>query len=419
MLENYEVQFDLIFQVPQLKENFYSYLKATLNEDAFDFCAEVQEYKKILTNHDTQTRKASKIIDNYVRAGSSHEINIGNKVRNEVLHDYLKVNVEDKDKLPYSTTLFDPVYANVYRELKQDSFARYLRSEEFAKFINKMGEPFLKNISIDLRVAGSRNAILYQPSDFSSTHIDDRDITFITKLNEDSSDYTKISNEKDFDVYLSRTHYTIGAAKNSKGFKISRTTGTLPFNAEFLLELYMSDSGRREIDSNMKSMDHIQYMKNDEYNFPYSISLVRITYQFAMHTKRNGHWMFTVISDFERQSYTVIGKTTDAYDHLFPDDKPDSNIDSLTGYTFIRVSDNLTRFVNIVYGNTKTPVLEDTIFNRTQIARGRAFFDNITKLAKEKGEYWVNPERETNEGTRRWETLADFHAKYQNKTWSL
>jgi hypothetical protein len=95
-----------------------------------------------------------------------------------------------KDEKVSSEVLL-PVHKIIYRELKEDVFARYIRSQQFQTLCNKKGKEFMHQIAIDDTINGS---MMYQPADFRSNTIVDRDIQFILKMSEDSNDWTCIKN---------------------------------------------------------------------------------------------------------------------------------------------------------------------------------------------------------------------------------
>jgi hypothetical protein len=212
LLHNYEMKFDLLLDVPDAVEHFTQYLKRSFNEEALIFCIAV---RSIRTLPDAQKfNTINDIYDEHIKEGSPQEINIDASVRREI-HQRLNIlqvllgeimeqaEVERQTVQPNngeeitgeatapptkpepSYNIFEDVHQIIIRELKEDAFPRYVRSEDFFDLVKKKGSKMVKLIGANITEEG-RNALVYRPRDFKSDVITDKDIIFILKLNEDS-----------------------------------------------------------------------------------------------------------------------------------------------------------------------------------------------------------------------------------------
>jgi hypothetical protein len=142
------------------------------------FCLQVKEYRRIINK--SYKEKCIQIVDQFVRPQSQNEINVDSITRRTVVNI-----VDSKEKV--TKKIFDNLYKIVYRELQHDAFPRYIHSEQFQVFMQMKGEDFMKLIAFDTREHLS-DRIFYQPNDFKSTTIIDKDIKMILNLNDDFYD---------------------------------------------------------------------------------------------------------------------------------------------------------------------------------------------------------------------------------------
>lgn len=80
-MNDYEVQFELIFQVPEVSDHFSEFLLKEMNIDPFNFCLQVDQYRHITCGPKRQIEKARFIIDKFIRVNSECEVNVDNKTR--------------------------------------------------------------------------------------------------------------------------------------------------------------------------------------------------------------------------------------------------------------------------------------------------------------------------------------------------
>jgi hypothetical protein len=213
------------------------------------FCLQVKEYRRIIDK--SYKEKCIQIVDQFVRPQSQNEINVDSITRRTVVNI-----VDSKEKV--TKKIFDDLYRIVYRELQHDAFPRYIRSEKFQVFVQKKGEDFMKLIAFDTREHLS-DRILYQPDDFKSTTISDKDIKMILNLNDDSHDWMLISKEnQENQVFRSKKQYSIGLNTN---FRLCKIVGMIPVSYDKAILAEINWNTRHMVDSMLAEEIPLEYVK--------------------------------------------------------------------------------------------------------------------------------------------------------------
>ncbi|KAG2378874.1 hypothetical protein C9374_008022 [Naegleria lovaniensis] len=131
IIKCYQFNFEkFITSGPEFVESFKEYLNLECNLAPFEFCEKVTEFKLLSLPQD-RTDMAHSIIETYVKMASDKEINISSNIR-EVICSEFKSN-QSNGEVPLS--LFDRALAEVQFSLKNDTFQRYVTSNDFVKFI--------------------------------------------------------------------------------------------------------------------------------------------------------------------------------------------------------------------------------------------------------------------------------------------
>lgn len=145
-LEGFEVQFDIIFSYPQVQEHFHEYLRRTHNEEGFLFLMAVNRFKSA-NNAATQAKLANEIVETFLVIGSTNEVNIDNDSRTNVLDTFDKTGQKDNETtLLVSLNIFDVIVNIIRKEIKEDGFPRYVRTQSFSDFAHQQGHEFVVNI---------------------------------------------------------------------------------------------------------------------------------------------------------------------------------------------------------------------------------------------------------------------------------
>jgi hypothetical protein len=345
------------------------------NEESLLYLNAIDEYVRI-NDPQEQYQKAQKIVDTFVRISSRHELNVDNYSRDAVIQ-----RITPNTKL--TRQVFDPITKIIMRELKEDAFPRYIRTTNFKCFVILKGEDFIRSIALDLRVAGIRNAVLFQPKDFSSDCITDRDIQFIMKLNQDTSDWEAIIEKIDRQAYMSKTNYSIGGMK---GLRLGKIVGTLPYHIDQVMQVEFDSQFRQEFDPHVREMLGTKVVKaGDGNNNPYTVTIFRYTMSLGPTFQRRVFDMINVYGyDTERQCFFAIGKTSDIIaDTLPPSEKKKFvHAQMIYGYNYYKISDNKTRYVHVYYNDVKLPLINDIIFAEAVKQRSKYHHEGYLKLLK-------------------------------------
>jgi hypothetical protein len=145
-LEGFDVQFEHLFGNPQVQDHFHEYLKRSHNQDGFLFLIAVNNFKNE-QDSSTKVRQAMDIVENYLAVGSPFEVNIDNDSRTAVMDIFTKTRqLENRDNLTVPVSVFDTVSGIVRKEIKEDGFPRYIRSQAFCDFAHQQGQEFVVNV---------------------------------------------------------------------------------------------------------------------------------------------------------------------------------------------------------------------------------------------------------------------------------
>lgn len=103
---------------------FYQHCAKECNTEAFEFCLEIFKFEAKAT-----PEQAQQIIKTFIEPQSQKEINVSNKIREAIL----KADLQDAQRLP---TLFQKAHFANLLLLSQDVFSRFIRTQEFFKFVS-------------------------------------------------------------------------------------------------------------------------------------------------------------------------------------------------------------------------------------------------------------------------------------------
>jgi hypothetical protein len=171
-----EIQFEVIFINNDVKENFLKYLKQNYADEQLLFLLQVDEFKTC--KPDEQVQKAISIWNQFIREGSEYEINIDGKSKAN-LTELISEQRRNSDTLTVSVSIFDKVYTEIYKALK-DEFPRYLLSNIFREFA----------------MSKNRFDILLPSLDYESSCFSIRHILEVTYLHDAILEFSSKRNEE-------------------------------------------------------------------------------------------------------------------------------------------------------------------------------------------------------------------------------
>ncbi len=186
-LGRYEIQFTRLLTVPTALEHFKSYLKEIFSEESLEFILAVTEFKS-----SKQVALLCNIYNTFLKDHAEKELNIPKRDREKVLQHLNQYDQFKQDTLLVDVSIFDAIYIIVYRELREDAGARYIRSKSFQTFVDKMGEDFLLSIALDISQKAYEDVILTE-EDFSQKTISQKDVNFFMQVLSDSTEWRTFS----------------------------------------------------------------------------------------------------------------------------------------------------------------------------------------------------------------------------------
>ncbi len=189
-LQTYEVQLTRLLTVKEACEHFRIYLKERLTEEPLSFLLAVNAFK-LEQNISEKVTAVLHIHELFIKTNSDQELNIPHRER-EKIGKAIKNSGQQThtDELLVSENIFDSVYTIVLRELREDSFARYIRSKPFQAFVNKKGEEFIQQFAIDISLRAYQDVIL-RKEDFGQRTITQKDVDFFVQTLSDSTEWRK------------------------------------------------------------------------------------------------------------------------------------------------------------------------------------------------------------------------------------
>jgi hypothetical protein len=179
----YNVDFDTVFVVAELRDHFRQFLTDT-QQNAFElsFLLEFKHVQAIQADGERIQAYLS-LANRYIRVGAEKELHIHTASRKEVL-DWAS-DVMNNNSSADPVLLFETIRNNLYVELKEDAFPRYTRSQQFMTFAISKGESFLKSVSAE--VSNLNMLERYFPRDLVSDHITDKDLRWAFVVTEGKS----------------------------------------------------------------------------------------------------------------------------------------------------------------------------------------------------------------------------------------
>jgi hypothetical protein len=288
----------------------------------------------------------------------------------------------------------------------------------FKAYEAKRGDAFMKNIALDLREEKIRDRILYQPDDFLSTTITDKDIKMILNLNQDSSDWRLISDEKeDFQVYKSKKQYSIGQKDK---FMLCKTVGTLPVSYDKAIKSDINCSTRHLLDEMCTERINLDYVQAGVgNNNTYSTMVTRTGLNYSpLLLRRYYNLVMTTVHDAERQCYIHVGKSSKVYKKVKKaenEKKLCRNADMLYSFTYYKVNENKTRYIHVFFV-AKQKNVPEKLYRGIVIKRGKSIHEGYSRTLAEMAKRNFTME---DSHPSLYDTLLDFQKRCGNKTWTI
>jgi hypothetical protein len=357
-LQSYDVQFSRLLTVEIAREHFKEYLKQQFTEELLLFLVAVDEFKK--QTEKKQVTTAIHIYKTFIKAGSEQELNIQNRERD---HVYALLNASEQftkqEALLVPLTIFDRIYEIVFRELREDSFARYIRSKPFHAFVNQMGQDFIDSIAIDISMKAYQDVIL-RKEDFSQTSICQKDVDFFKTVLGDSTEWDQVKNAQG--VFVSKTRYSMKEF-NPQLLKIQ---GFLDCSAYQALVSGVDPIVLKKVN---KGLDlQVNYLDNiDDGEYPSILRHAVLDSRIAIHDL---YAVQTCLYEPSLGCYMLVIKSTDAFVQKYPLEHRALKIFHCSA--FYEISENRCRYVTISW--------VDMGLNKVHRILEKMFFKTVIKI---------------------------------------
>lgn len=154
----YLLAFEDVFDSDELRDCYMQYLAKEHNREPLQFLLEVEDYKRLKATRN-RLRRATEIVDRFVRVNAPDELNLEMEIRRSVCDALLDVqsmrndhsgvagakdSSRDRETL---VKLFDTLYSVVFLELKHDSFPRFLDSRFFKRYMSNKNKSFIEEVN--------------------------------------------------------------------------------------------------------------------------------------------------------------------------------------------------------------------------------------------------------------------------------
>ncbi len=342
----------------RLTQHLLAYLKRSFNEEGFLFLLDVRKFKEA-TDPSEQVQLLLYIFDTYIMYPSKKEINVDGIEKSAVKAQIDESKQwENVNNMLVPSSIFDKIYTTVLRELKEDAFPRYVRSLDFLDFAQSMGESFVQSIAVP-KEHSERARFMISTEDLKSISITDKDVCFILKMCEDSSEWEALRitkrGEKERKEYgfISRTKYSLG--QNLQGMTLTKITGNVNFSAEQLFYAIIDENYFKEWDKISCDCKLLDYIPCSDVQ-PYSASIAVYGANIGpLFTRRRCLMVSTILYDTVRQCFMLIGKTTlkqtlESYGESSTKKKV-IPMTLFSGLCVYKISETKSRYVQLVYSD--------------------------------------------------------------------
>ncbi|KAL9656086.1 hypothetical protein ABK040_007704 [Willaertia magna] len=278
-----------------------------------------------------------------------------------------------------------------------DHFLRFQRSIQLKNFLLKKGEDFTRAISIDAS-KGFKVDIRYNPQDFKTPHLSERDIYFALTVAEDSPDWeviyekTKVVGKQlaHCTTYTSKTHYIIGNS-NTKGMRLGKIVMDLPFHVRDVFATFSDKEGLRHDnmlvdDLHTHAIEEIDLAKNK----PISFSKTSFGVNLAKFMKmRDFTFVQTFVHDQKYDCLINVAKPAEFEERPIRKDRVKGEM--IFCHLFYNVCSNRTRYVHVWYVDLDLFIEKDIIFKALSKKRGKDLFKYWPQLLDEVTESGKKP----------------------------
>jgi hypothetical protein len=300
----YKFRLEAIFDNQEARQSFHDYLKDGQNEEALLFYTQVEQYTKLRLDTN-RAQKAKEIVTQFIAPNSIHELNLSSSLRAQVLERFRAIeekNNESSEEVVCPIDLFQQIQDICFVELRDDSFPRYIRSDNFQKLVAKQ----MKIDMAYLQKIGTRKSLIKSTTnrnsfvsvddhdlmvfgDPSAPYITEDDILLALKLGSSDVDdkvWNTMEDALDYQTYLSRDFVQLGSDTKSI-VKMVRIDGIFPFEPAAMMNTSMDSQFRSTVDKTIREQKFIEYItRYNNQEIPYATTIMYERRKFPLSVSR-------------------------------------------------------------------------------------------------------------------------------------
>jgi hypothetical protein len=391
-LNDYTVEFDSVFRVPDARALFMRYLMQQKNDNGFSFLLDVRSLGDA-ANEKEVVSKVLQIVDSYIKLGGVKEINIDVMMRMPILHKIERTKQYDnRTKLVVPLDIFATAAAMIHRELRDDAFIKFIRSHEFTTIVDTR-EGFLGEVTHRRK---KRSTWHMDTQRFHDTVITDGDISNIVKVIADSYEWELHRRNKEGNFVFMKKIMV-----NSNEVYIGKSTGHVQCSAEQALisftdfDQYKTFDMKNHIPTNTIGNTYAQL--TGIYEIPMSFPL----------KNRASLCTSTLVYDKDQRCYIWLCKSI-----LPQDDVPKkATMECWVITQFFQISETSCRYVHSIIADFHVPLATKKFFRGFYTKLFAEFHDILGKLC-------IHTPNKPNNNAKVLDTLDDFTTRFpQGKSW--
>ncbi|KAL9651164.1 hypothetical protein ABK040_008236 [Willaertia magna] len=330
---------------------FREYLSSSHNSELVMFIQEANKYK-VIKSEKNRIKKAQHIIDEFIKVGATHELNISSPLKQAILTSFENNEI--------NSNLFDDLEISILVNLKEGHFKTFLQSDNFLKYVQNSGLEALYDLGV---VNGAVPTSLKDSIiNIRTDHFIRQDIEFLkSRLTSDlDSEWDLIQTSTNHRLYSSKQLYEFGSIPQDKMIRVEMEFKCNPLE---LIHTLFNSQLRKKYDVNLVDVQPLSYIpratKSEE---QLASSLVLETHQLYFPlAMREFPTLYTCVKD-NLGNYIVCKKSCDCPE-LPPPKKGNVRAVHIHGVMIQQVEENRCKFSKVVLVDFKGSVPRSMIMN--------------------------------------------------------
>ncbi len=226
------------------------------------------DYKQLKeSNTDGLKERINTVLTTFVEARAPREVNISATDRQTLVKTHGNIETVGIEAV---MNQFTRVKGIVHSEMESDVMPRFIRSNVWLSFVNTKGADWLDTVGV-LKKAMEME---YTDADFKENYVEDRDISFMRFLSQDSYDWKLLGWDKNqkimafqSDSIIKKYFPKVGWVQD--GASICKYVGILDYPFEVVEHYMLHAKYVNEFDANVTRQRTVQYLSYDELKMRY------------------------------------------------------------------------------------------------------------------------------------------------------